>query len=491
MVSTKEYISGTTILGALASLYIKKENLTHAHTDEQFRHWFLSGKVKFSNAYIVTYDDKKQHQCNMPIPISIQRNKEDENAIYDLLFYDENGVEDNNRTVTTKRINGFGKFAGGVLYEQDVRKSLNFHHERDNVKGTTKEGMIFNYESVDAGQTFEGAIIGEEIVLTKIYDYYRKSFEAVFGRSRSVQYGRVRFNFITAKPEDIPSHYYKPENTSNDLEAGEVILTFLSDTIIYTEHGFSTTDKKVLENALKDKLGDNLTIKKACLKAGEIENFVSVWKLRKPSEQCLSMGSCVLVTGAIDEKLKQLQENGLGVRTHEGFGRVAVGIQNKAKIQREKYGEPSGDIGNIPTRANEIATTAVKNYIRTKIEISAIDDCTKFKNSLPTKSLIAKLETAVKSNDPAAFKSYLNNLRKIAKDKLQKCHNGNVNLLEFLQSKKIEIDNTIEVEIKDFCKDIGNYNAAEDTVFMNSLYRSYFEVFFSFMRKAKKTEKEG
>jgi len=486
MVSTREYISGTIVLGALAGLYIKKENLNQAHKDNNFRKWFLSGSIKFANAYIVAYDDRGQPQCNIPIPISIQKNKADENEIYDLLCSDKVGS-----MVTTKRINGFGKFESGLFYEQEVRKSLNFHHERDVAKGTTKEGMIFNYESIDAGQTFEATITGEEKDLKEMCAYYGKSFFVNIGRSRSVQYGRARFNFIKAEPEDIPVNSCKPEDKYGDLERGEVILTLLSDTIIYNDHGFSTTDKNVLEKALQDKLGIDLKIKKAFLRTGEIENFVSVWKLRKPSEQCISMGSCVLVTGANDEKLKQLQKNGLGERTHEGFGRVAVGIQNKAKISRENYGEAQVSIGNRPAKANEIAIAAVKNYIRTKIEINAIDDCAKFKSFLPTKSLMAKLDVALKSRNPRAFKSYLDSLRKTAKDQLQKCHNGEENLFEFLQSKKVGIDIDLENKIRNYCMDIGNFNAKADNEFIELLYKSYFEVFFSSMRKAKKTEREG
>ena len=48
MVSTKEYISGTAILGALAGIYIKKNNLEDAHKNNDFYKWFLDGSLKFT-----------------------------------------------------------------------------------------------------------------------------------------------------------------------------------------------------------------------------------------------------------------------------------------------------------------------------------------------------------------------------------------------------------------------------------------------------------
>jgi len=367
MVSTKEYISGTAILGALAGIYIKKNNLEDAHKNNDFYKWFLDGSLKFTNAYIVSIDDKKNINDNLPIPISIQKNKDDETDIYDLLFSEDKEIADK----TTKIIGGFGKIEKDLLYEQNVKKSLNFHHERDCDTGTTQKGMIFNYESIDSGQTFEGAIIGEGNDLKTLYTSFGKSFETNIGRSRSAQYGKVNFEFLNDKPEDIPVN----------SASGEITLTLISDTIIYNEHGFSTTDKRDFEKALTDKLGHSVEIKKAFIKTGEIENFVSVWKLRKPTETCFLMGSCFLIS-EIDannlEKLKELQISGIGERTHEGFGRVAIGIRTDKSLTKRDYGEAPISSGTLPTIAKEIANGAVKNYIRKIIEVKALEECAGF-----------------------------------------------------------------------------------------------------------------
>jgi CRISPR-associated protein Csx10 len=477
MVSTKEYISGTVILGALAGIYIRKNNyLTNAHEKPDFNNWFLNGSLKFTNAYIVSYDDKNNIKNNVPLPNSIHYDKDNENDIYDLFFTNE----DKTANKTTKIIGGFGRFDSNYLYPQKVKKSLNFHHERDPITGTTKEGMIFNYESIDSGQTFEGAIIGEEKDLSEIVQSIWKKFELNIGRSRSAQYGRIRFEFVQEKPEDIPIK----------TASSEISLTLLSDTIIYSKQGFSTTDKKDFEAVLKKKLGKNsIEIKKTFVKTGEIENFISIWKLRKPSETCFLMGSCFLISG-IDtnntEKLKELQINGIGERTKEGFGRVGIHLKINGKLTKKEYGDAPDSTIALPAVTKKIAEEAVKNYIRRTIEVKALDECAKFKG-LPTKSLISRLEMAVKSRNYNEFIKYVDNLRDIAKDNLKKCHNDNVTLLEFLQEKEIKIDENIRPSIGRICTEIG-FNSVEDTDFMNSLYKLYFETFFSAMRKEKKKE---
>ncbi len=483
MVSTKEYISGTVILGALAGMYIRKNNyLTNAHEKPDFNNWFLNGSLKFTNAYIVSYDDKNNIKNNEPLPNSIQYDKDNENDIYDLFFSNENQTANK----TTKILGGFGRIdkSADHLYTQKVKKSLNFHHERNPDTGTTKEGVIFNYESIDSGQTFEGSIIGDDKDLREIVQSIGKEFELNIGRSRSAQYGRIHFELVSDKQEDIPV----------ETASGEISLTLLSDTIIYNEQGFSTTDKKDLEAVLKEKLENSIEIKKAFVKTGEIENFVSVWKLRKPSETCFSMGSCFLISG-IDannaEKLKELQINGIGERTKEGFGRVGINLNKNKKVKptKKEYGNAPDSTVALPTITKDIAREAVKNYIRRTFEITALDECKKFKE-LPTKSLISRLEMAVKSKNCDEFIEYIDSLRDTAKDNLNKCHDGTDTLLEFLQKKEIKIDENIKTSIGKLCTEIGFY-PEDDADFMNSLYQSYFETFFSAMRKAKKMEKEG
>src|SRR3990172_9024673 len=87
MVTTERYIPGTSVLGILAGHVIKKKNLNlkEAHKDENFYNWFLAGKLKISNAYIISKDKSEKEFANVPVPFSIQEDKNDGITAYNLL----------------------------------------------------------------------------------------------------------------------------------------------------------------------------------------------------------------------------------------------------------------------------------------------------------------------------------------------------------------------------------------------------------------------
>ena len=191
MVATREYIPGSVVMGLFAGEFIRKKSLdSNAHTDDAFYRWFLQGDVRFTNAYIVSQDDRGNPRKNFPIPLSIQHEKKNETAFYDLLFY-----EDSIKQTVGK--DGFVRMEVKSLYRQPVNKSLNFHHQRDPEKGTVKNGLIFNYESMDAHQTFEGNILGSCEALKEVLALFPNAQTAYIGRSRNAQYGKIRFEFIS------------------------------------------------------------------------------------------------------------------------------------------------------------------------------------------------------------------------------------------------------------------------------------------------------
>lgn len=487
MVATREYIHGSAVLGLFAGEFIRKKALSsNAHTDPIFSNWFLNGGLRFTNAYIVSRDKENTLKNNLPVPISLQKEKKDEKTIHDLLL-DELCKEQ------TKGIGGFGRLEGNRFYKQKVKKSLNFHHERDYEKGTTKKGVIFNYESIESGQTFEGEIIGNESDLGSFLSLFQNENIFGIGRSKGVQYGKIKFEFVSKTPEEIESNI--------DNSNGEISMTLLSDVIIYNQHGFSTTDVTELEEELKKTLGDDIEIDRVFVKAGETENFVSIWKLRRPSEVCFQMGSCFLIKGLSSshkDKLLELEKTGIGERRGEGFGRVIFGWQIEDKLvlpEGQEDDKPKKPSIPLPEKSKEIAQTVIKDFIRKQVEIKALSEYTQFKQlpikQLPTKSLIGRLETTLRQKNKVEFIEFVGKLREPAKDKLHNCHNGSESLFNFLQ-KEIRINDMItqhklQNELQELCKEL-DIKPENDSDFASELYRTYFLVFFSQMRKMLKRE---
>jgi CRISPR-associated protein Csx10 len=473
MVASADYISGSAVYGCLANRYIQKHFLGNtAHKDETFYRWFLRGGLCFSNGYIVSKNKHGEIIPNYPMPLSIQKEKKDETEIHDLFFAVDNFDE------PTSSISGFGRLQGNSFYQQSVKKSLNFHHQRDSEKGVVKEGMIFNYESIGAGQTFEGNIYGSEEDLNKFISIFGNEDAIHLGRSRNAQYSMARFEIVSEKPEEI-------QNAA--LHNGEVSLTLLSNAVIYNENGFSTTDISMLQKAL----GDGIAIKKAFIKTGDAEGFVSIWRLRRPSERCFLAGSCFLLE--VDEgarsRLEEFQREGIGERRAEGFGRVAFGIPHQGELTlREeddrKLQKPSWQ---MPSLAKDIAITVAKDFIKRQVELEGLksaEDFSKRKELLPSKSLVSRLEAMVKNSG----EMQIDKLRKTAKDQLEKCHNKNNTLYEFLTNTQPQgllnevMKKNRQQDITKLCDETG-FSPEADQNFQKEIYRIYFIVFFSAMRK--------
>ncbi|HOV91199.1 MAG TPA: RAMP superfamily CRISPR-associated protein [Syntrophorhabdaceae bacterium] len=478
MVATEEYISGSSILGALATLYIRQNNITtNAHGDDFFYKCFLSGKIIFSNAYICDEDAPRDYY--IPAPLSLQRSKDDTEGktIYDLLFQDLTELEK-----STSYIGGFCNISDTSIRTKEVKRSLHFHHERDYERGTTKKGIIFNYESINEGQTFKGALFSiDESLLKKLVDTFENPLEVTIGRSRSAQYGRAKVEFKDPVK-------FEPDVDHDD----ELSLTFTSPAIILNEYGFPSVDINTLQNVL----GTGVEIIKAFIRSEPYEGYNSVWRLKKPSDMCISAGSCLLIKaeGEALTRLRELELKGIGQRTNEGFGRFVLGMQREetlSKIEfRKDLKKPSP---SMPEEVKKICKSLIQENILKQASLEAIRDAKGFseeRNRPPTKSLISRLEAMIRKDG----NMNIDKLRKTAKDKLEDCDNGNTTLLDFLKRDRDSVTknslDSITTSHQSFLREI-NYNSSADEDFKDNLYRQYWLSFFAYMRKALKTAKGG
>lgn len=474
-VNTGEFINGNSVLGIFASDYIKKKNLKNkAHEDDNFYRWFLKGDLKFTGGYISNVDKYGKKKNYFPVPLSVQHEKNDEQKIFDLLIIEEDDHED----IQTKVLQGFGYIEDETVETCKIKKSLNFHHARVRETGISKEGLIFNYESLDEGQIFEGNITGSETDLKEFINTFEKEKIAYLGRSKNAQYGRIKVEI----DRDIKK--FTSEIEGLDIEE-EASITLLSDLIIYNDNGFSTTDLNTLEKYL------GLKIKKSFIRTGEIENFVSVWHLRKPSEVSFQAGSTFLVEipQGDKERILKLQSEGAGERRHEGFGRIVFGWQKEEKLKKKKKEEETDPVKpafNMPVLTKQIIEETVKEYIRGEIKLKAILKSEEFKK-LPTKSLLGRLEMMVGECSQEEFCNKMSKLRKTARDKLEGCRTKEKTLFEFLAEEPFDINKIVneKAHIRELSKEI-NFSPSGDSKFCNKLYRMYLKTFFSTMRKKEK-----
>lgn len=471
MVATLDYIPGTHLMGLFANEYIKRKNLQGmAEEDEKFYQWFLKGELKFLNAYI-TASNNHSIDVLYPVPLSIQKEKHGDEAYYDLLLFDDEEKQ-------TKSLEGkYGKLTENSIKIGTVKKSINFHHARERERGVAKKGIIFNYESIDEDQIFEGFILGSEASLKEFKEMFSEGIHYL-GRSRSNQYGKIKFEIITKEPFNFES-----EIKDFTIEPGEVVLTLLSDTIIYNENGFSVTDVREFEKAI------GCPVKKAFIRASEEEGFLSVWKLKTPLEVCFKAGSSFLIEVKEEDiaRLKELQKNGIGRLTNLGFGRFVIGYQTEEEITEsdKENKKPSKPKLPQPNSLRKILLSLTEDFILSWTQRLAIEKAEEFEY-LPPKSLISKLQKAASED---ALDKLLSNLKNTAKNHLERCRTKDKTLLEFLSdflnnSYKDELDKISKTFNVEACLNEAQLSMDELPEF--KIKRAYLTTFLNTLRKTAK-----
>jgi CRISPR-associated protein Csx10 len=478
VVYTKDFIPGAVVRGMLAGRYIQKNRLgADAHKNPVFYAWFLGNEILFRNAYIAPNFHFDQ---SYPAPLSIQHEKYDKKQIYDLLR--------ENPEYVTKSFAGYLSPNDSSLTIAETKRKLNYHHERNSDKGVVKSGIFFNYESVDANQIFQGEIAGPEKELIRLKDFFENEKSFYIGRSKNNQYGRIHFD-IKNELHPFPEKVHFANST--------IALLMMSPAIICNDCGFSTTDVDVLEKTLQKILGNGITISKSFFKKGEIENYVSVWKLRKPDEVCFKEGSCFLLEGIKENQgsiLKDLQEKGIGERTQEGYGQIKF-----FKILPTQIEELSHEIDDrqepdeFPEQTQLILKEMVEDIIKEQVYNLATKEADSF-DKIPKNSLLGRLEYMVKERkfNVQEFEQ----LNETAKKQLEKSISQNTNLFSFI-NEKLKKSFLLKDVLKEsnpkvnFVKEMRKnprletyFNSLESTDELRDLY---FKNFLVFMRKKGET----
>jgi len=353
-----DYLPGSSLLGMFAGLYIQKhlpdeKKKTLAHTDEDFATLFLSGKLRFLNGYPLSRDKQR----TLPIPRSILTPKRRSSDYFETLF-EEQKADDPKKTEVEKKAGqddrpntpkaGFClmKYNSGRLdFERpEIKKTYHFHHRRtDQLAGRNVDGTIFNYEALEKDQAFGASLIGDaETVKLFQAKFGSDKRGARLGRSKNTEYGQVEIEWKTAAVNECLSQ--------KEIEGDSFVITLLSDAILLNEYGQSEVSVKVFAENLTRLLAkfeitlakNQLQVEKHFLQSTVTENYVGIWKARKPSMSAFTMGSCFRFSlnpalkaaqeTKLVEALSHLQNEGIGIRRNEGLGRVAVNWQMNAPI---------------------------------------------------------------------------------------------------------------------------------------------------------------
>lgn len=362
LTASSESFSGTLLRGVLAGKYVSDHKLgTKAHEDENFIRYFFSD-LRFVSAN-PTADGKRA----MVLPLSLMKAKAvsgEAKPILDLLS-DEGKAG-------YKSLKGLSVVDGGTIRPVSVKSSMTFHMSRsgdnERLSGHSQDGKVYTYESIDAGQTFEGAVIGDDDCLQAFFeDVGRKGkgFNCRIGRSKRTEYGSCSLTFTP--PQDLPDESFS--------ETTCLVL----DTPLLPTGGLAARGDRVLQEEVIDVLNQRVgvnafTLGRVFSTPVAIENFVGIWQMRRPRTMALAAGTVFEIhkDGPWQDEdvqaLTLLMYGGAGDRTEEGFGQLRrwklQDLTIGGKSEKKAVEEIRIESPEVKKRAAAILESRVKEQLR-------------------------------------------------------------------------------------------------------------------------------
>lgn len=490
--TTLSYVSGSSVLGALATRWLGTNSTPRPEEDPEFRALFLDGTARYLNAY-----PKGQSSLRLlPPPLSLYQEKNQDNAVFDLAgrAREEPLADEYGKPLTlTKWNKGFVSFfhREGSIKHRAADQITRLHNQRDREKGrpTPESGAIFSYISLAAGERFRGVVLVEKEEHASRIESMLNQGPLSFGKSRSAQYGgNAEVENIEIQEVDA----FCEEGTISFQRRGRVVLSLTSDYLGLDKYGQFAPGFFLQDFA--DSAGverSDLEVVQRFCQVRLVSGYVSVWRMPRPVRPALLAGSVFVLgmkRGMDDGRLAKLLWRGLGQRTAEGFGRVVVNWhavpEDEDNEELLKYAPEQETKDRVlpgaSSRENYCARQSqIVSLCRTRLLSNAIEDALPgivagiipHSAYLPSKAVLgrvrSRLRVAREAEDITAFLLDCND-KKAGKD-LSQCKIGSWPLYEWLY-KIFEPGDFIDGQIglKDLAKNnhldgVHNANAAFDS----------------------------
>lgn len=355
------YIPGSIIRGVLIGRYLQRHGLRHTDVtldNQRFPEikqlFFNAQKTRYLNAYPADVDRKR----TLPVPRSWYKDKwvefsEKEETVYDFskIPGDEQKslVNEKEEKLSPKLLNeDFCTVNDDKVLLYRVKRRLNIHTQRDRKRGKGIEGngAVFYYNAIDAKQTFQAVILCDSSENKAIIESLLQQKDTWIGGSQSAGYGHIIIELIQNENDD--DWYEVGINTNIRLAREEnLTITLLSDTILRNEWGQIVTEpedlrlliSKLLTKDTELKFTESGTYASSLIVGG----FNRKWGLPLPQTEGFAAGSVfVFEKFELDfNTVKKLEEEGIGERRVDGFGRFSVNWLDEHTEFRVKISLPT------------------------------------------------------------------------------------------------------------------------------------------------------
>ena len=331
-VKTRDSIQGSTIRGALIEYFHKKganlEILKKIEASDAIRE---DNKISLASLFETKY------------PIKANNNK---------------------KVSIDKVINSDNEYEDGTKFERASVSELKVDRNEISVKINTKvksaeNGMLFNAEYISNIENSKNIILVGDLKLPK--EITENKFTIYIGKYRFKGFGKAtiiiekysdktekdiidRINELSAKVQkDIKSKIGKEKEKDikdeiDDKDKKTICFDLYSDMIIPFTDIYDAGEQFLI---LADLKNENIKFnpKRSFINTGKLEGFNIINGIRKVDELIFVKGSVFTYTIEendhikFKEKLIKIEENGLGLRKNEGFGRIRICTERGDKYE--------------------------------------------------------------------------------------------------------------------------------------------------------------
>jgi CRISPR-associated protein Csx10 len=432
--STLPFIPGSAVRGAVArALGDPGEDTCR---QQEFQDLVLGGKVRYLHAY-PSADGRRA----VPVPVPLRR-KKDEPAggasmnVMDLTSFDGHPVVDKDpgEYWPEEQLVPLGPWFVTIGAAQPVllypRMSARIHHQRDRQKGRAwkdaqgnTHGAIFAFESLDAGQSFQGVIqlrgeTDQELEQTEKRIRALLGTVILVGRSRRAGYGgTAEIQWESSRGREIVGSGTRAlQPAARDISKHEHFRLLLTSACIARHAHTGQIDPAAVVELIEGRLDGRARVVRRRWSFEPIGGFNRKWRLELPQVLAVSAGSVFLLEAVQHipaDDLRAIENEGLGERREEGYGRILFLDAPLASITLRVPQEiPSINTGTgqPPQLVSDIEARIVWAHVARKIEEAAAVFAERAV-SPPTNSLIGRLRTPLRGKPEEAIRTLTTWLR--------------------------------------------------------------------------------
>lgn len=355
-----KHIPGSTMRGYVITEISKKQDLFCKYKEQLF-----SDSTSFLNAYLCVSGRQM-----LPSPKG---------------FYEDKTIIDGAKDIKNVLINGdldegFKRSSMGNVCDIDTEDGMiTFYSVKTDSElkiqiGTDKN--MFRNAFIEAGQSFAGAIASDDRELLEEIKTVL-SCEVILGNARTSGYGRCSIK-VSEIDEDNP---YVPYQVNSSI-AEFAYLYLLSDTVMRDDAGeYCGLNLRELEELLGV---SNLRVISSATSVCDVRGYNRTLAIHIPSATMYEKGSVFKLgfDGSMDsDRIRRLEDTGIGERRNEGFGRVLLLDASYEKIDKKIKGEESEkDVAESTKEASDddtlriIARTYYRNQLRKAMRKYVVDN---------------------------------------------------------------------------------------------------------------------